>query len=56
MDVLGKKLPFYVPYISDGRITNATGKQVRGWRNASIVKAAGEQKVDKELDETFDGF
>lgn len=34
--MLGTKLPFYVPYISEGFISTGAGKRSRGWRNVVI--------------------
>lgn len=47
--MLGTKLPFYVSYVSDGRIMDTTGKQVRGWRNVyAIVDKQRESNLEKQ--------
>ncbi len=46
--MLGTKLPFYVPYITEGLITEGAFKRVRGWRNA-ITKGSAESEADREF-------
>jgi putative DNA primase/helicase len=36
MNMLGKKLPFYVTYIAEGLVCVSGGKRQRGWRNVSV--------------------
>lgn len=36
MKMFGTRLPQYIKFISDGRITDIRGKQQRGWRNARL--------------------
>jgi len=50
-DMLGKKLTGFIPYISEGLITE-NGKRVRGWRNAKIKG----KEVKKEEDVDWGDF
>lgn len=54
--MLGTKLPFYVPYISEGHISTpkANGIRPRGWRNAGIKQGIhGETGTDfSDFEET----
>ena len=49
-DMVGKKLSDFVPYVSEGLITDITGKRIRGWRNTKIKTNPAK---DKEFDEAF---
>lgn len=53
MDMLGKKLLYYVPFAADGT-TTAYGKKQRCWRNLAVIQtpaqAAFTAKVDQEYE------
>lgn len=49
MKMLGTKLPYYVTFIADGRITDTRGKQIRGWRNVRVKGTGPSEELTKEL-------
>lgn len=46
MKMFGTRLPQYIKFISDGRITDIRGKQQRGWRNARLKGTDNTEEYD----------
>ena len=44
MKMFGTKFAFYVPYVSEGLISNGKGKRVRGWRNVTVSSSSIESE------------
>lgn len=55
MDMLGKKLLFYVPYASDGT-TTTYGKKQRCWRNMGLIPTATQAAIATQADKDFEAI
>lgn len=55
MDMLGKKLLFYVPYAADGT-TTMYGAKKRCWRNLGLVLSAAQEAAKAAADKSFEDY
>lgn len=54
--MVGTRLPYYIKFLSDGRITDPKGKQQRGWRNVRIKRSPEELAEVSSAEQQFDAI